>query len=280
MHEDVRTVFKRVAQEYEKEYEGYNIRVLAEDHGKVQWRINDDYYSSNVAGMSENMMRKFLRTAITVQVVKEHGFQPMDLLFKLTYENAHNCAVAKFGEMYATCILGSHLMHSDEFSVSLNQSMIQDFVDDTREAIEAIEAIADNVRKQEMVVMSMYDVLAGLCPNTAKAAFTVSQSEPLYVITNATRNCGAMALLNDNIFKKLSDKLDSNLMILPSSKHEVIALPVGMPYKEAKEMIRLVNDTELERNEILGFEPMYFYRNVGKVSYQDGEPLQLKPLVK
>ena len=47
---------------------------------------------------------------------------------------------------------------------------------------------------------------------------------PLYVLTNTYRTNGATVLLYDDILKELSDLFEKDLIILPSSIHEVLIL--------------------------------------------------------
>ena len=72
-----------------------------------------------------------------------------------------------------------------------------------------------------------------------------------------------------NIFlRDISDKLDSNLYIIPSSVHEVLVLSekLGDDKKSLQEMIRMVNETHLEPQDILS-DSLYFYdRNDEKIS--------------
>lgn len=90
----------------------------------------------------------------------------------------------------------------------------------------------------------------------------------MYVLSNRDRVFGASALLYSNSMKQLAGKLDKNLIILPSSVHEVILVPDdGMTEKEFyKEMVREVNDTQVDPEERLSYNIYYYDRVLGKVS--------------
>ena len=51
------------------------------------------------------------------------------------------------------------------------------------------------------------------------------EEELLYVFSNEKSYHGAVAMLYDDVLEKLADKLESDLYILPSSIHELIATP-------------------------------------------------------
>ena len=96
----------------------------------------------------------------------------------------------------------------------------------------------------------------------------MERSTMMYVLSNRDRVFGASALLYSNSMKQLAGKLDKNLIILPSSVHEVILVPDdGMTEKEFyKEMVREVNDTQVDPEERLSYNIYYYDRVLGKVS--------------
>ena len=75
----------------------------------------------------------------------------------------------------------------------------------------------------------------------------------IYVLTNRSKLFGASELLRLDTLREIAGKLQDNLMILPSSLHEVIILPEkeSPSGKEAAEMVKAVNDSELAPDEIL-----------------------------
>lgn len=87
-----------------------------------------------------------------------------------------------------------------------------------------------------------------------------------YVITNDSKAFGAVAMICDEELKKLSKKLDSDLYIIPSSVHEIIALPTSaLSEEELKEaaleldgVIKHTNATVVESMDWLS-DHLYFY---------------------
>ena len=83
-------------------------------------------------------------------------------------------------------------------------------------------------------------------------------SIPLYVLTNKEKIFGASAMLYSEKIKDLADKLHSDLLIIPSSVHETLLLSDGREYDSYREMVRAVNTTQVDPEEILSFN-LYRY---------------------
>ena len=74
---------------------------------------------------------------------------------------------------------------------------------------------------------------------------------PMYVITNASKYYGATALIfAKECFKILAEKVNSNLYMLPSSQHELIAIGEEIADVQAlKEMVCDVNNSQVEEKD-------------------------------
>ena len=83
-------------------------------------------------------------------------------------------------------------------------------------------------------------------------------SIPLYVLTNKEKIFGASAMLYSEKIKELADKLHSDLLIIPSSVHETLLLSDDREYDSYREMVRAVNTTQVDPEEILSFN-LYRY---------------------
>ncbi len=82
---------------------------------------------------------------------------------------------------------------------------------------------------------------------------------PMFVLTNPTMVNGAAVMLYWKCFDDLAHKLGSDLYVLPSSIHEVIAVPVCFEEpKVIKDMVMAVNATEVPAEEVLS-ENVYRY---------------------
>lgn len=78
---------------------------------------------------------------------------------------------------------------------------------------------------------------------------------PLYVLTNQDKRFGAAAMLYSERMKELAEKFDCDLLILPSSVHEVLLLPDDhcQEYSFYRQMVNEVNRTQVEADEVLSY---------------------------
>lgn len=84
---------------------------------------------------------------------------------------------------------------------------------------------------------------------------------PLYVITTPRGVDGASVIASRDFLKEVHDKLGEDFYILPSSRHEVLALPVSKIPADTAEltaMVASVNATEVEPRDRLSNDVYYF----------------------
>lgn len=96
------------------------------------------------------------------------------------------------------------------------------------------------------------------CDLDVKMALT--DSIPMYVLSNKERIHGATALVYQDILKDFATAVGKNLYILPSSVHEVILLPQegSENIEDMKLMVQEINETQLRTEEILS-NNIYYY---------------------
>ena len=84
-------------------------------------------------------------------------------------------------------------------------------------------------------------------------------------MTNESLIYGAATVLYKGVLEKLSEETGTDLILIPSSVHEVLILPDTneIEAKELAEIIKQVNDKELEPQEILSGHPYCFVRETG-----------------
>ena len=111
------------------------------------------------------------------------------------------------------------------------------------------------------VCRDIWNVLKKIRPAETEEMLDENEPEPpMYVLSNSRMINGASAMLYPDMLKKLSEKLDSNLYIIPSSVHEVIVFSDNMAddKKSLKDMIYSVNRTQMDPQDILS-DSLYFY---------------------
>ena len=110
----------------------------------------------------------------------------------------------------------------------------------------------DRVARENMkpTMMTMAEMLASL-------GFPMEEVSdmPMYVITNKSKIYGASSILSTEII----DRFDQDMYILPSSVHELIAVPAGdLMAMELGNMIKEINQNEVLPEEVLGDDPYFF----------------------
>lgn len=91
--------------------------------------------------------------------------------------------------------------------------------------------------------------------------FLFSQDvSPLYVLTNRSGVNGACAMLYPKVLKDFASQLNQDLVILPSSIHEVLLLPYEetISFQELSDMVTQINQAEVPVEDRLS-NHVYFY---------------------
>lgn len=89
----------------------------------------------------------------------------------------------------------------------------------------------------------------------------------MFVLGNQMKLFGAAVMLYEQLLEKISNKMEKNLFILPSSIHEVILIPDDNQ-QEAEELWKMVceiNATQVEPEEVLTDSVYYFSRKNKKM---------------
>lgn len=94
------------------------------------------------------------------------------------------------------------------------------------------------------------------------ADMLVGETEPvetLYIITNEKRTFGAASMLYEDGLHELAESIGTDLYVLPSSVHEVIAVSTSMgSAEEMARMVREVNTGQVSPEERLS-DQVYLY---------------------
>lgn len=117
---------------------------------------------------------------------------------------------------------------------------------------------------------NMTDVLKNILISEEVSSNDLGQDEiyPMYVLSNQHKINGSGCILYQNLLGSFSDRLNSDLYILPSSIHEVLIIPAYEKdsFEELTEMVREVNATQLSRDEILSDHVYYFSKETRQIT--------------
>lgn len=128
------------------------------------------------------------------------------------------------------------------------------------------ELAYDNTRKiLEPSVYSMKEIMQEILrdsdiPEELIKEMTENEfNDEMWVISNRSKYNGAVSMVYDDILQQLSEKVDDNLYIMPSSIHEVIAVPAtNNNADELSKMVRQINMNEVDISDRLSNE-VYSY---------------------
>lgn len=111
----------------------------------------------------------------------------------------------------------------------------------------------------------------------APADVALDPGELFYVLTNKENNRGASAMLCPWVMKKVSDLFPEGFYIIPSSIHESLIVQEngGKSVKELREILRNVNRTAVENEEVLS-DNIYQYDRETERICQVPKPMEKK----
>ena len=75
-------------------------------------------------------------------------------------------------------------------------------------------------------------------------------ADNMWIISNKSGINGAVSMLYEENLHQLAEKLGENFFILPSSVHEVIAVPVEMAGKNLTNLIEMVQEANMSSVEL------------------------------
>ena len=112
------------------------------------------------------------------------------------------------------------------------------------------------------LLVSMQELVAEMTGIQSK-----DEADKLYVLTNCEKMYGASAMLYSNKIGELADRMQSDLLILPSSVHEVLLLPDDREreYEFYRRMVEEVNTTQVEPEEVLSFSLYRYNREKAEI---------------
>lgn len=106
----------------------------------------------------------------------------------------------------------------------------------------------------------------------ADSSISIPLEFQMYVLTNRIKVHGATCITYPGLLKQLADIFEDNLIIIPSSIHEVLIIPESTTPKEYtiqdyNDMIEEVNETQLTDDEILSDHAYIYLRADEKLIY-------------
>lgn len=141
---------------------------------------------------------------------------------------------------------------------------------------ELFRCAVENTRRIAPVMVTRMSDLLGDIPEGIEIPQEVREemeranriSENMWIISNRSGINGAVSMLYEENLHRLAEKLGDDLFILPSSIHEVIAMPAEMAEKNLAHLTETVHDVnmgQLRLEERLSNSVYHYDRNARKV---------------
>ena len=110
---------------------------------------------------------------------------------------------------------------------------------------------------------------------------SVNSEYPMYVLSTTDKVNGAKLMNQPDIMDEIAQFTDSDLIILPSSIHEIIVVPENehLPYDEAElnQMITEINNNEVMPDEVLSDHAYHYSNDEKMLTYEkDGKSIEMQ----
>lgn len=207
------------------------------------------------------------------------------LTIKLVNKNANKEVLENVPHFEYGDLAGLYYVKASQF-VPLENAMIMvnnTHVEKWKISAEKLHHTAlSNVKSSKFVLNNMLSILREISGEEMDFIKDVGMGNfepPMYVLTNEEKINGAVELLNIEILHQISEELHDNLVILPSSIHEVIILPQNEAgsMRELIGMVSEINNTVVDITEKLS-DNVYYFDKAEKMLYQgmDKSPMHIK----
>ena len=113
--------------------------------------------------------------------------------------------------------------------------------------VDTLHAYAMENMKKNVRIVSMTKLINGMM----NADFEDDPDLPMYVITNEKNRYGAAGILEKQLLDEVVEKIGQDIVILPSSVHECIIVPLIDDIKNFKDMVTSINRDHVEVEERL-----------------------------
>ncbi len=126
------------------------------------------------------------------------------------------------------------------------------------------KAAMKNLKAEDFTIQDLTKVVSDMLGTERKEDDFIGG---MYIMTNKSRCFGASALLRTDLLEEFAERVKKDYYIIPSSVHEIILIPddkvLGAEYLE--KMLREINETMVEEEDVLSDQVYYFSREKGKV---------------
>lgn len=269
---DLTIEFKTICKVNDEPYEGMVIKTEPEITFPVEaWFM--DYYNQyqtieQIVKRIRSRLQKELSEALNnIRYLSDPNIAKGNIFMKiLNYDKneqwLHFHPYRKYLDLVIVYYIGVIDENGDMHTLNITYDMMQKFELDEEELYSlAAKNCKEKLRPRIWSLAQMFPEIVHKM-STDMDEVTEAGIEALknmYVLSNSHVILGAVAMLYEGVLEDFAAKIGGNILILPSSIHEVILITdSGMDIKFLQELVRRINRQILEANEVLG-ENIYVY---------------------
>lgn len=136
-------------------------------------------------------------------------------------------------------------------------------------SVNELDAIAwsNTKRMYPSKLMSMFEILHELCGGEIDEMQDYLAKPTMYVLSNVNKLNGAVYIADSDALAMVADELEDDYVVLPSSRHEVIIVPLSQisddDYTYLKDMVYEINRKEVDVEDVLS-DNIYIYKRADK----------------
>lgn len=162
------------------------------------------------------------------------------------------CIVNNFRNEYATILIhNQHLSLWGVTTETLYQLAMQNTPKLLPHRFESMENLLERIEHEHLSALPDYN---------------------MYILTNKLKIHGSTCITYPRLLKRISDFLEDDFIIIPSSIHEVLIIPESITKPEYtmedfRSMIAEINETELTDDEVLSDHAYVYKRETGMLHY-------------
>lgn len=148
-------------------------------------------------------------------------------------------------------------------NASMSVKITNDIMQNSGITFEELDEAANNNR-DSYVAQDMFSMMVSLMPISTEEIEEMRRAQAgvpqMYMLTNEWEAKGASALLYPELIEDIAQKENSDLIVIPSSIHEILMVKAsGMNKDDISQMIQEVNSQQVDEQERLS-DHAYFYK--------------------
>lgn len=191
---------------------------------------------SELEAVKDRIVYRLVNTAMNQEMLQDHphiDILDLSMIFQVIISNE------KSGQM----------------TIMVRNAHMQEWGLDVEQLKELAEVNTRNMFPEDII--SVEDMLNSLSKELVGEevldAVFKKPNEMFYVLTNKKKIQGASVLLYEGLLKRIAEEMDGNIMILPSSVHEIVLLKEteDTDYIQLKSMVHEVNEEMVVHEEVL-----------------------------